>query len=225
MDNEVVTKSVDGPLRMKAFDVEEGVIKAYVTTFGNEDLVGDIIEKGALDEFIKDFNSQKSPSIPMLWEHKRDDIIGQWTKFEADDYGVLGEGELYKGVSRADDVRIYLEKGAVGSVSIGFMSKDYEINKATGGRNFKEVTLFETSIVLTPANPQAQIVSAKTDEGAIDLRNLEKALRDAGLSRNEAKAFISAGKDTLRDAVDETQKSEDVLAELLTLYTKGDKDV
>jgi len=217
MDNQLITKSVDSPLLIKKFDVEAGEIKAYVTTFGNADLVGDVMDKSAADNFVKNFNDQENASLPMLWEHKRDEIIGNWTKFEIDEKGVIGTGSLYKGVSKADDVRVYLEKGAVGSVSIGFRSSDYEDLK-TGGRLFKEIELFETSIVIQPANPQAQIVSAKNEEGQIDLRNLEKALRDAGLSRKEAVSFISAGKSTLRDVAEEERKSEDVLAQLINLY-------
>lgn len=217
--SDLITKSVDSDLEMKSFDVEDGVIKAYLTTFENTDLVGDIIDTKALDDYVEKFNSVKGSSLQMLWEHKRDEIIGQWTKLEIDSQGVLGTGELYKGVSKADDVRVYLQKGAVGSVSIGFKSSDYE-NLESGGRKFNQVELFETSIVISPANPQAQIVSAKTKEGHIDLRNLEKALRDAGLSRNEAKSFISAGKDTLRDVV-ETEKAQDnTMNELLNLYNK-----
>jgi len=217
MDNQLITKSVDSPLLIKKFDVEAGEIKAYVTTFGNADLVGDVMDKSSADNFVKNFNDQENASLPMLWEHKRDEIIGNWTKFEIDEKGVIGTGSLYKGVSKADDVRVYLEKGAVGSVSIGFRSSDYEDLK-TGGRLFKEIELFETSIVIQPANPQAQIVSAKNEEGQIDLRNLEKALRDAGLSRKEAVSFISAGKSTLRDVAEEERKSEDVLAQLINLY-------
>ena len=217
MANEMITKSVDSPLLIKKFDVEAGEIKAYVTTFGNADLVGDVMDKSSADNFVKNFNDQENASLPMLWEHKRDEIIGNWTKFEIDEKGVIGTGELYKGVSKADDVRVYLEKGAVGSVSIGFRSTDYEDLK-TGGRLFKEIELFETSIVIQPANPQAQIVSAKNEDGQIDLRNLEKALRDAGLSRKEAVSFISAGKSTLRDVAEDEQKSEDVLAQLINLY-------
>ena len=207
-------------LHMKQFDVEVGEIKAYVTTFGNEDLVGDVIGTKALDGFVERFNKQDRGSLPMLWEHNRQDIIGEWTEFAIDEKGVIGTGQLYKGVSKADDVRVYLEKGAVGSVSIGFTSRDYDVLEETGGRKFNEIELFETSIVISPANPQAQIVSAKTDEGEIDIRQLEKALRDAGLSRNEAKAFIAAGKDTLREVVEEEKAEDDVLNELLTLMRK-----
>lgn len=216
MDQVVEFKSVSR-LHMKQFDVEAGEIKAYVTTFGNEDLVGDIMDTKALDGFVERFNKAENSSLPMLWEHNRQEIIGEWKSFEIDEKGVIGKGQLYKGVSKADDVRIYLEKGAVGSVSIGFMSKDYE-TLDSGGRKFNEIDLFETSIVITPANPQAQIVSAKTDDGEIDIRLLEKALRDAGLSRTEAKTFISAGKDTLRDVVETEQKHDDVMAQLINLY-------
>jgi phage head maturation protease len=151
----------------------------------------------------------------MLFEHSYSSIIGQWNDFEADAKGLLATGELYKGVSKADDVKIYLEKGAVGAVSIGFMSTDYE-ELETGGRLFHQIDLFETSVVISPANPQAQIVSAKTSDGLIDIRKLETILRDAGLSRTMAKAFISAGKTSLRDEVIEPVEAN-VRVELINL--------
>ena len=214
MDSVIVVKSSVSPLRVKAFDIKEGIIKAYVTTWGNEDLVGDIIAEGAADKFIEGFN-KSGESLKMLFEHSYSSIIGQWNDFEADAKGLLATGELYKGVSKADDVKIYLEKGAVGAVSIGFMSTDYE-ELETGGRLFHQIDLFETSVVISPANPQAQIVSAKTSDGLIDIRKLETILRDAGLSRTMAKAFISAGKTSLRDEVIEPVEAN-VRVELINL--------
>ena len=222
MDRDLIRKSVVGPLRMKAFDIEEGIIKAYITTFNKADIVGDIIAPGAADKFVEAFNKKSVPSLPMLWEHKYDEIIGQWVSFDVDAIGVLGTGELYKGVSKSDDVRIYIEKGAVGSVSIGFLSQDYETIEDTGGRLFKEIEIFETSIVISPANPQAQIVSVKNDDGRIDIRALEMILRDVGFSNNMAKRFISAGKNTLRDEVVEPVET-DLRADLINLL-KGNSN-
>jgi HK97 family phage prohead protease len=219
MDSIVVVKSSVSPLRVKAFDIKEGIIKAYVTTWGNEDLVGDIIAEGAADKFIEGFNKKGDP-LKMLFEHAYDKIIGQWNEFEADAKGLLATGELYKGVSKADDVKIYLEKGAIGAVSIGFMSKAYTEIEETGGRLFEEIDIFETSIVISPANPQAQIVSAKNDEGQIDIRELEKILRDVGFSNNLAKRFISAGKQALRDGEIEPVEI-DVRANLIKLMKEG----
>ena len=220
MESIVVVKSSVTALRVKAFDVTEGIISAYITTWGNEDLVGDVIAPGAADKFLATFNKQEAPTLKMLFEHKYDEIIGHWSSFEVDDKGLLATGELYKGVSRADDVRVYLEKGAVGSVSIGFMSQDYEEIEETGGRLFNHIDIFETSVVIAPANPEAKIVSAKNAEGQIDIRKLESTLRDAGFSRNMAKKFISAGKQSLRD--EEMEPVEvDIQAELLTLLLKG----
>ena len=221
MDSIIVVKSSIIPLRVKAFDITEGIIKAYITTWGNEDLVGDVIAPGAADKFLSRFNKQEAPTLKMLFEHKYDEIIGHWSSFEVDDKGLLATGELYKGVSRADDVRIYLEKGAVGSVSIGFMSQDFE-ELETGGRLFNQIDIFETSVVIAPANPEAKIVSAKNSDGLIDIRKLESTLRDAGFSRNMAKKFISAGKQSLRD--EEMEPVEvDIRADLVTLLLKGKK--
>ena len=59
-------------------------IEATVTTFGNKDVVNDVIEKGALDKFLKKFDK----SLPMLLNHDTSLIIGKWDRFEKNSTGV-----------------------------------------------------------------------------------------------------------------------------------------
>ena len=58
------------------------------------------------------------------------------------------------------------------------------------------------------------MVNVKQKDGIIDVRVLEKTLRDAGLSRNEAKAIISGGISELkqRDADQLSKKNEELEA-------------
>ena len=191
---------------------KEGQLTAYVTTFNNVDKVGDVVAPGALDDFIKDFNKEPSATIPMLWQHNLDEMIGQWDKFEADSQGVKGFGEIFTDVSRGNDVRNLIKRGAVGSVSIGFQSTDYV--QKDDGILFKEIQLKEVSVVVNPANPRATITSAKTEHGRVDLRHLERGLRELGLSKSETLALISGGKSKLREAVDVAFKNDLMLTQL-----------
>ena len=80
-----------------------------------------------------------------------------------------------------------------------------------GESGLKKVDLFEISLVTFPANPKARIGSVKS---GLSEREAERALRDAGFSRSEAKAIIADGFNAAtgqRDAgtggaVDELQK-------------------
>ena len=206
----LITKSIETPLEIHKFDGDEGAITAYVTTFGNTDKVGDIVAPGALDEFVNRFKNTPNAQLPMLWQHNQDEMIGVWNKFDINSRGVKGTGEIFTDVTRGNDVRNLIKRGAVGSVSIGFRSSDYERRNNDEGFIFKEIELVETSVVINPANSKAKIVSAKTEDGKIDLKAIEECLRDAGLSRKESKALISEGKPGLRDAVLAEMKSTEL---------------
>lgn len=213
--NEIVTKSSDIPLEFHKFDGDEGKLVAYVTTFNNTDSVGDVIAPGALDKFVKRFNEEEK-QLPMLWNHDKNELIGEWTKFEINTRGVKGFGEIFTDVTRGNDVRNLIRRGSVGSVSIGFRSGDYE-SREEGGRVFKEIELVETSVVLNPANPKAKIVSAKNDDGQIDIRKLEEILRDVDLTQRERKLLLAEGVKGLMSQRDVADSSIDIskVAQLL----------
>ena len=188
---ELITKSSETPLEIHKFDGDEGKLVAYVTTFNNADVVGDIMAPESLDKFVKEFNETEK-QLPMLWQHDKNELIGEWTKFEINSRGVKGYGEIFTDVTRGNDVRNLIKRGAVGSVSVGFRSKNYEQLEG-GGRLFKEIDLVETSVVVNPANPKARIVSAKNEDGKIDIKLVENALRDVGLGQKERKMLLAGG--------------------------------
>ena len=180
-------------------EVVGNLITAYVTTYGNEDVVKDVVEKGAADKFVANFDG----SLPMLLNHDVSQIIGVWTKFESDDYGLKGYGELNE-TTLGKDVQMLIKDGMLADVSIGFRAIDYEL-KDNGGRLFKEIDLFETSVVLFPANRRANITSVKDEDGRIDIRKLESILRDVKLTQKERKLLLAGG-------VKELMKQRDVLS-------------
>ena len=206
--DEIITKQSDG-FQINKFDVQQGQLSAVVTSFKNYDTVNDVIMPGALDKYLKEFDG----SLQMLFQHDKGEIIGKWTKFEVKGDLVIGTGEIFPEVSKGSDVMALISRGMVGATSIGFRTSDYEGNDR-GGMNFKEIKLVEVSIVQAPANPKAQILSAKNEDGSINLRNLEKALRDAGLSRSESKQLLSDGPSALRDAVEKELKNQNLVKQL-----------
>ncbi len=217
----------------KNFDLElinqkDGEVKAYLTTFENLDKVNDVIKTGALDKYVERFNNGETDVLRMLWMHDRSVIIGKWVKLEIDDHGVIGTGIIFEEVTQGKDVKALLKRGVLNSVSIGFRSTKWEDNEL-GGKDFYEIELSETSIVDVPANPLADIISVKAEDGQVNVRTLEKALRDVGLSRKEAKLVSSiANKELNKPARDEKADLElDMLNALktfsLTNTNKEDK--
>lgn len=172
--------------------LEDGEIVAYLTTWNNPDVVGDVMAKGCTDAWLKSFSEDEESKLPMLHGHSSMDIVGEWTAFEADEYGLKGKGILYTEMTSASDIHKLIKRGMLASVSIGFRSSDYEYLEE-GGRLFKAIELVETSVVLNPANDKAKILSVKSEDGLIDVKSLKSMLRDGGLNRKEIDALFNGG--------------------------------
>jgi HK97 family phage prohead protease len=176
---------------------ESGTVEGYASVFGILDRVGDIALPGAFKASLAEWKRRKK-AIPMLWQHNPDEPIGVWPDVVEDEKGLKVSGSLVLDVPRAAEVRALMLKGAVGGISIGYRTLDYEIDRTTGVRRLKKLDLWEISLVTFPALPEAQVSGVKT----FNPRELEEALRDeARLSGRDAKAAVSIfRKHALRDA-------------------------
>jgi HK97 family phage prohead protease len=214
----------------------EGVFSGYGSTFGNLDLGGDIIKAGAFTKSLNDWG-MKGEMPFLLAFHDMSRPIGDWLEMREDEKGLFVRGQLWvKGDRRIEDaVMAYNMLRGTGqkTLSIGYRVNDYEMQESMNGsiRVIKEIDLVEVSIVPCPMNPQAKITAVKSlkdEEGNIlSKREVERALRDAGLSTRQAKAFIAGGYEALeRDAKElvEPAGREDQLDEagiLASLQKKG----
>lgn len=211
---EIIEKEFVKELSDMEYVDDEKTITAYLTTFENSDVVGDVIKTGALDDFVEKFDPEKQ-KLPMLYGHDTKSIIGEWVKLEIDEYGVKGTGVLYTETSLGDDVYKLLKRKAVASVSIGFSSSDYDVEE-DGSRTFKTIVLRETSVVLNPANPQAKILSVKSADGMIETKALKSVLKEAGLTNREAEALFLhgwKGLKNMRQADDDAESLINILKE------------
>jgi len=168
-------------------------ITAYLTSWGTVDVVGDIIPKSALVDYVNEFN-QGLHKLHMLYSHNTESLIGRWNKLTIDDFGLLGEGEIYQDVSLGVDVRNLLKRGSLDSVSIGFRSSDFTYN-TDSTRTFNKLELVETSIVLSPANSNATVLQVKSEDNSIDFNNLKLNLRKSGLSKKQSEDVIHSVKE------------------------------
>lgn len=189
------------------------VFSGYGSTFGNVDRVNDIVEKGAFSKSLEKHKADGSmPSL--LLHHDLHRPIGVWTKMEEDDYGLAVEGKLTKGVRDADEAYALLKDGALHSMSIGYRVTREEYDRKAGVNRLHEIALHEVSLVTIPANAEAIVGAVKNADGEPDIRELERVLRDAGLSRKEAKAVLSCGfKAIAAEAVEESVEEAPVLNE------------
>lgn len=170
----------------------EGVFSGYASTFGNKDLQGDVIAKGAFTETLeKDYNG--GAGIPIHWNHqdgKPTDIIGRTLSAVEDEKGLLISAQLdIDDNPTARQAYDLLKDGRVHQMSIGFVpTKTAWISEKGDGpwdghSEFQTIKLFEISVVPVAANQQAEILAVKSGR-AISSANEEK-LRAALASLNE----------------------------------------
>lgn len=201
---------MDVPCEFK-MDEYRGEIVGLGSTFGNIDLVGDVIEKGAFERSIAEFSSGEK-FIAMLDHHKLDSPVGIWQSIKESDRGLEVSGKLSMKVGRAKELAALAADGALGGLSIGFVTKDSRIDRDRNIRYITEIDLREISLVSTPANPKAQIEAVKMpDVGAIESRrDFEQALViHLGLSRNAAKSIaVNGWKSQAREEQDEIDGSD-----------------
>lgn len=194
-------------------DEEKGIFTGYASTFGNTDLVNDIIEKGAFMESL-----QKN-KIKLLWQHEWDKPIGIVKAME-DEKGLYVEASLNLDTQLGKEAYSLLKQGALDSMSIGFRVKKDEIKENI--RVIKQVDLHEVSIVTFPANPSATVNTVKSvsDIPAFEnIRALEDYLRDSGYSKNASMKFISEVK-KLFTKQNESDSQPVIEIDLESIFTK-----
>lgn len=147
---------------------ETGEIEGLAWPFGAADLVGDTITKGAFDQ---------PASLPMLHEHDGGQAIGVWSHIEETPEGLHVKGRLLlHDLPRAREVADQIRAGELGGLSIGFVTKSAKRHQK--GREITALSLREISVVKTPCNPRAHVVSLKSaplNDGNVTMENEELA--------------------------------------------------
>lgn len=131
----------------------EGTFEGLASTYGNIDLVGDIVEKGA---FVRTL-AQGGDERPLLWQHR--DPIGL-VKLQDSDEGLIARGKLSLGIQQAKDALVLLRDRVVRAMSIGFTTVKDRVDGNV--RRLQEVKLWEVSLTAVPANQQAVITTVKS---------------------------------------------------------------
>lgn len=192
------------PFEFKFLDGKaDGTFEGYGAVFGNEDDNGDVVAPVAFDKTLAQHKALGT--MPkMLLNHggmawgtpTAEDMIpiGKWNAMVPDSHGLQTEGRLIN-LDTESGKRIYgaMKEGELSGLSMGFIARDFTRGTKPNEprRTLNAVDLREVSPVTFPANTLATVSEIKA--AGRDLRILEKALRDAGLSRIEAKALLADG--------------------------------
>jgi HK97 family phage prohead protease len=196
------------PCDFKGID-ERGKFSGYASIFGNVDLGGDIVERGAFAR--ADMALNKDGKIRIADGHNLRRIVGL-ADVSQDDTGLKFEGQLLMELSSARDLHVLMKANAVEEMSIGYDSLEDEVTNA-GIRKLKRLKLYEISPVVFAMNPMARIEAVKGQITSI--REYEDFLRDVGgYSNAQAKLLASAGWNALQKARDEPKDPAEARDEL-----------
>ena len=193
-----------------------GLIEARATTWGaREGADGrkfNYKPEGFMD-WADEFNQADKP-MPMFLNHNDMGMpIGEWSKVEFDEQGMTASGRLYLNTVGGSDAYSVLKESPnmFGGVSVGAYADEACMVDAEGNtlqlgidsdEGYFQITkggLREISVVMYPNNPSAEVMKLEYfgTDGHANPRIIEKALRDAGLSRKDATTASSVLKKVL----------------------------
>lgn len=181
-------------LGVKSID-KEGQFEAHASVFNNTDKQHDIVMPSAFAGTLK----RHGGKVPILMAHQMARIIGFGIDAAEDAKGLWVKGEF---TLDSDDGRnayaTAKHAAALGhklGMSIGYMVPEggSEYDEAKGVRRLHKIDLLEYSIAAVAANDRATMLRVKAASGSWTERDFEEYLREGGLSREAAKAFVSRG--------------------------------
>lgn len=173
------------------------MFEGLASTFGNEDLGGDIVQQGAFVDTIADKQREAkviegltldgAPAralLPVLWQHDQYEPVGSIVEMRETGNGLLVRGALPKGDVQVEGrVVPQMRAGSIKAMSIGYRPEVVDFSDGDA-RILVKIKLFEISLVTFPMNPQAQIASVKM--AASDLGGFSVAPRDTPWNPVEA---------------------------------------
>jgi HK97 family phage prohead protease len=150
---------------------EEGKFSGYLSTFGNVDAGGDVVEPGAFKKTLRE-----KKTYPLFWQHQGtpDAFAGSFSGKE-DAVGLKIDGgfalDLESGIKAYKTAKAVILKGISLGLSMGYKAVKFEFDKIKDitVRRLKEVALKEGSLTFFPMNEQAQVVAIKEQGNEVDL--------------------------------------------------------
>lgn len=160
----------------------------------------DRILPGAFTKSLAEHKTRGTRPL-MFTMHQRGNVPGAWRTVAEDKDGLFCAGEVSPRAISDSGVPLYelMKMGAINGLSIGFCVTKCALDEELMIRDIVEVELAEVSIVDIPGGPTARITDVKAGNPR-SIQFLETVLRDAGLSRKEAKSLLADGFTALRDA-------------------------
>ena len=212
-------KRLDISFEIKSIS-DSGAFTGYGSVFGVKDSYSDIVIKGAFTNSLNQWK-EKGRLPALLWQHKTDEPIGYYTKMVEDDNGLYVEGQLLiDDDPLAKRAYAHMKAKSLSGLSIGYVLNDYDYDSEKGAFILRDIDLWEVSVVTFPANDEARIDNVKSIFESGDIpppKEIERVLRDVGLSRTQSKAFMAEGYSSLKQR-DVSNSEENALNILKSIF-------
>lgn len=159
-------------------DLKQGVVSGYFAMFGNKDLDGDIIEKGAFTKTIQERGPYGKGLIKMLLDHDRTKAVAKITLLEEDSKGLRYEAKIGTHALGVDFMKM-VESGLINQHSFGFIPIKEMYDGQMKANRIKEVMMHEGSAIqFLGANPDTTMIDLKSAIDAMEyLDRLEKFIK------------------------------------------------
>lgn len=191
-------------IEIKEIDMTGRTIEAIVSTSDLDD-GNDIILPGAFARTLR----EDAKRVKMLWQHQGHKPIGRPLEMRELPQGGLFVKSYVSKIQQGEDFLTLAEEKIVDEFSIGYSVNESEDDGKI--RKISDLKLWEFSPVTWGMNPNTSLLSIKSIDKVCP-KEIERVLRDAGLSRKEAKSLISGGFKCLRDADNSGEVNELSLA-------------
>lgn len=195
--------TIGGGLEIRTV-AESGEFEGHGSVFGVEDSYGDIVAPGAFTRSLTEHRA--AGTMPaLLWQHDSSQPIGVYTDMKEDAAGLYVKGKLLTETAKGREAHALLKAKALRGLSIGFMTRQSDFDEVTQIRTVRDVDLWEVSLVTFPAQRLANVEAVKSSNGISTERDLEKFLRDSGMSKSEAAASVARLRASILDRRDAAQ--------------------
>jgi HK97 family phage prohead protease len=172
----MITKGID--IGFKNADTKQGIVTGYFAMFGNKDMDGDIIERGAFAKTIQERGPQGKALIKYLLDHDKTKVVAKITSLYEDEKGLYYEAKI--GIHNlGQDFLKMVESEIINQHSFAFRAIKEQYDELAKANRIKEVMMYEGSAIqFLGANPETTIIGLKSATDAIAyLENLEKFIR------------------------------------------------
>ena len=159
-------------------DLKQGIVSGYFAMFGNKDLDGDIIERGAFSKTIQERGPKGKGLIKYLLDHDRYKAVARIDTLEEDSKGLRYEAKIGTHTLGQDFLKM-IESGLINQHSFGFMTVKQMYDAQSKANRIKEVMMHEGSAIqFLGANPDTTFIDLKSESDAFEyLNRLEKFVK------------------------------------------------